>query len=126
MGSEIHVADDLLRTKWKLRQPSSSSQAERRDKASKECDKAGRLEVDSWNRTPNLPFEFAFHSIRLLRLEDVKTDTVFDAGTQESHHEAKGWGVAELLYEMDDNKGNRSGNFAGKPRRGETDIVIEV
>ena len=129
MGSEIHVADDLIRANWKIRQPSSTSQAERRDKAAKECEKAGRAEIDSWNRAP-LPFEFLFHSIRLLRLDNVKTDTVKNPITGVRHHEAKGVGVAELLYRIQGNGNENSLSFAGESdvseKVSETDIVVDV
>lgn len=128
MGSDIKVADDLIRAKWKIRQPSSTSQAERRDAARKKCEAAGRAEVEIWNRVPNVPFEFEFHSARLLRLENVETDTVVNNATGERHHEAKGVGVAELHYTVSGDEKSTDGSgkisrFADQADVNRTDIV---
>ena len=130
MGNGIQVADDEIRANWKIRQPSSTSQAERRDAATKECEKAGRAEIDAWNRTP-LPITFIFHSIRLLRLENVKTNTVKNPATGVRHHEAKGVGVAELLYQIEDDHKGKALSFAGNSEVSDEvsepdDIVVAV
>lgn len=91
--------DEELRADFYIRQPSSSSDAERVHAAQQACEARGKQLIEEWNRAP-LPVDFEFYAVKLLRLENVRTKTKKNPVTDERHHECKGTGVAKLLYKL--------------------------
>lgn len=80
-----------------IRQPSSSSHAERENAARHACEAEGRRLIDAWNTGP-FPMKMKFHSVNLVEMKGVTSRTETNVWTGVRHHECKGTGVAELLY----------------------------
>lgn len=89
-----------IREGWHLRQPSSSSGAERNARAEEACRAKGIQKINEWNSSP-LPMTFAFHHVNLVGNEGVWSETHQNPITGERHHEAGGTGVAELYYTIE-------------------------
>lgn len=86
-----------IRAGFYIRQPSSSSDAERENAALHACEAEGRRKIAEWNTGP-FPMKLEFYAVRLVGMEGVTSKTKKNPVTGVRHHECKGTGVAHLLY----------------------------
>ena len=97
--ADVKIYPDEIRAYWELKQPNSTSGAEREDAAIHALEEKGSAMVDGWNSSPS-PQKYEYYNVKLLRIEDEGSETHHDPITQVNSHRAWGTGVGKLEYTL--------------------------
>lgn len=95
----IHEHPEMIYGDIYIRQPSSSSHAERQHAAEESCANNAKNLVNDWNKIP-LPLTFTFVAVTFVRIDNSRSETKTTILTNERHHEFKVFSHSFFLDEL--------------------------